>query len=447
MTNNALRKLRGLLLATLVITNTFGALPAYSAALQISEAGRRASSPEIAIGPDGAINVIWLDKGLTAERPAPKPRKPGEHSHLSATDLYFSRSADGGKTWSTPLRVNDIDGEIWGFSVSKPRIGVGPTGTIHVFYPANDYVEAFDKDMVSARYRRSTDNGKTFSAPITINKPAGSDKEEMLGEGLAGTNSFGTMGVAPDGTIMAAWQNTDEMTGSEDGADGFIAVSTDDGKSFQPGMAVLPNNDICPCCQFTLAFGADSTAYLGLRKIFADGRDSAVARSNDGGKSFSIDGRLDFAKWDINGCPLKPTELAIAGNNVYAAAYTGGEDPAGLYFTVSRDGGKTFSGSRAVHPAAAVADAPALSVDNRGNVRLVWHAKVGAPHQLYTSVSTNNGATLSEPAALDTPAGKSMRPATAVAANGTVYVTWEQENEEVFILALPAPDTQAQARR
>ena len=103
----------------------------------------------------------------------------------------------------------------------------------------------------------------------------------------------------------------------------------------------------------------------------------------------------------------------------------------------------TFSGSRSVHPAADVADAPALSVDANGVVRLVWHAKVGAPHRLYTSVSIDNGTALSEPVELATPAGKSKQPATAVATDGTVYVTWEQENEEVFVIDLPAPTAQA----
>ena len=407
-------------------------------AVRVSAEGRRAVSPEIAIGPDDAINVIWLDKGLTADRPPPKPRKPGEHSHRSATDLYFARSEDGGATWSKPVRVNDESGEIWGFSVSKPRIGVGPTGTIHVFYPANDYSERYDKEMVSARYRRSTDNGKTFSAPITINSPAGADKEDVLGEGLAATNSFGTMGVAPDGTIYTAWQNTDEMQGHNDGADGFVAVSTDDGKSFGNPVAVLPDNDICPCCQFTMAFD-DDTAYLGLRKIYDDGRDSAVARSTDRGKSFSVDGRLDFDRWDIDGCPLKPTELGIFGERVYATAYTGGEAPPGLYFTVSNDGGETFSGKQQVHPQADIADAPALTVDALGNARLVWHAKAGGPHRLYTSLARSNLTTLSDPVELATPPGKSKFPATAVGLNGTVFVTFEQENEEVFVITLPPP--------
>jgi len=408
------------------------------AAERISESGRRAISPEIAVGPDGAINVIWLDKGLTADRPPPKPRKPGEHSHRSATDLYFTRSEDGGESWSAPVQVNSDAGGVWGFAVSKPRIGIGPTGTIHVFYPANDVSTTTGKDVVSARYTRSTDNGKSFGEPIMLNRPAELDREDILGEGLTMTNSFGTMGVAPDGTVITAWQDVADMKDSSDGADGVVAISTDDGATFHAERIVLPDNDMCPCCQLTIEFGAD-TAYMGYRKIYGDGRDSTIARSTDGGRSFAGTGRLDLARWDIDGCPLKPTEMAIDGERIYAATFTGGEDPAGLYFSRSVDGGDTFSGGRQVHPAAGYSDAPAITIDGTGTVRLVWHAKTGGPRRLFTSASADAGETLSAPVEIDTPAGTSAYPAADVAADGTVWVAWQQENEEVFVTALPAP--------
>jgi len=407
------------------------------ASQRVSEVGRRALSPEIAVGPDGAINVIWLDKGLTADRPAPKPRKPGEHSHRSATDLYFTRSEDGGKTWSTPVQVNPDDGGVWGFAVSKPRIEVGPTGTIHVFYPANDKSPKTGLAVVSARYIRSVDNGKSFGTPIVLNRPAELDREDILGEGLSMTNSFGTMGVAPDGTVITAWQDVAQMKDSSDGADGAVAISTNDGESFQAERIALPGNDVCPCCQLTLAFDED-TAYMGYRKIYDDGRDSTVARSTDGGRSFSSEGRLDLARWDIDGCPLKTTELGIDAEHVYVATYTAGEDPAGVYFSHSTDGGRSFAGRRQIHPAAPYSDAPTMTVDDAGAVRIVWHAKTGGPRRLFTAVSVDGGETLSEPVELATPAGTSAYPATAFVGN-TVWVTWQQENEEVFVLSLPAP--------
>lgn len=422
----------------LSITAALLATQAYAEAVRVSEEGRRAISPEIAIGPDGSVNLIWLDKGLTADRPPPKPRKPGEHSHRSSTDLYFSRSTDGGRSWSKPVRINDESGEVWGFSVSKPRIEVGPTGTVHVFYPANDRSEAVGKAVVSARYRRSTDGGQTFGEAITMNRPVTEDREDLLGEGLAMSNSFGTMGVSPDGTVITAWQNVATMVDQTEGADGVIAISTDDGATFSEEIIAVPGNLVCPCCQLTLAFDGE-TALMGLRYLFDEGRDSMVARSTDGGLSFEKAGRLDLAPWDIDGCPLKPTELAVAGERVFAATYTGGEDPPGLYFTVSQDGGDSFGGKQQVHASADLADAPALTADASGHIRLVWHAKVDGERRLYTATSTDAGVTLSAPVELATPPGKSMHPASAVAADGTVFVTWQQENEEVFVLSLPAP--------
>ncbi len=428
--------IKPLLLGALVLLLAAPAM-ALDPGQRISTEGRRAISPEIAIGADGAINVIWLDKGLTANRPAPKPRKPGEHSHLSSTDLYFSRSDDGGRNWSTPVRVNAEASSVWGFAVSKPRIGVGPTGTIHVFYPANATSPETGLDVVSAQYTRSTDNGQSFEVPITLNRPAELDRSDLLGKGLSMTHSFGTMGVAPDGTVITAWQDVAAMSDNSDGADGVVAISRDDGKSFEAERTALPDNDVCPCCQFTLAFSAD-TAFMGYRKIYPDGRDSTIAVSSDGGRSFTDAGRVDLKRWDINGCPLKPTEMALHGEHLYAAAYTGGEDPAGLYFSRSVDGGATFSGTQQVQPGAPYSDAPALTVDAAGEVRLVWHAKlIEGPRRLFTAVSQGGGETLSEPVEIATPPGSSKDPVTAVATDGTVYLAWQQENEEVFVTSLP----------
>ena len=177
---------------------------------------------------------------------------------------------------------------------------------------------------------------------------------------------------------------------------------------------------------------------MGYRKIYADGRDGTVARSTDGGRNFVAQTRLNLARWDIDGCPLKPAELAVANEHVYVATFTGGEDPAGLYFSRSIDGGRSFADALQVHTAAPYSDAPALSVDHYGVVRIVWHAKVGGPRRLFTSVSVDAGKTLSEPLELVTPDGTSAYPATDVAADGSVYVTWQQQNEEVFVMSIPA---------
>ena len=412
--------------------------PVKSAAIvgqRISVDGRRAISPEIATGPDGSINVIWLDKGLTANRPAPKPRKPGEHSHLSSTDLYFTRSEDGGMTWTEPVRVNGEPGSVWGFAVSKPRIKVGESGTIHIFYPANDRSPTTGLAVIAAHYTRSTDGGKSFKASRKINSPAPNDQSEMLRDGIGASHSFGTMGQAPDGTILAFWLDARNMVGPQDGALVYATASHDDGESFSDEYVVM-QGDACPCCQMTTAFGEESVL-LGYRHIYDNGRDSTIARSENDGRSFASSARLPFKPWDIDACPLKPTVLAVDGDRVYAAAYTAGESPAGIFFSRSNDGGKTFTGELQIHRDALLADAPQLTVAPDGAVQMVWHAKIDGPRRIFFSVSADAGQSFSAPEELPTPAGSSAYPATAVASDGRQFVVWQQEGEEIHISSTP----------
>lgn len=412
---------------------------------QISAPDRRGISPEITVGPDGTIHLIWLDKGLVADRPPPKPRKPGEHSHRSVTDLYYSQSTDGGESWSAPVRVNDEPGSVWGFQVSKPRVAVGASETIHIFFPGNEWSEVMDKDTVTARYTRSTDNGKTFSTPITLHKPAGFDQEKLLGEGLAATFSFGTMGLAPDGSIIAAWQDVRGMADNADGADAYVAISRDDGLTFSTETRALGGNDVCPCCQLTMAFGNDTTL-MGYRRIYADGRDSSVAISMDGGENFGGIARLPFAPWKIDGCPLKPTAMAVDGETVYAAAYTAGEEPAGVYLARSDDGGKSFRDGQAVHPEAAYSDAPCLSLTPDRTLRVVWQAKTGGDRRLYMAEAAAGSEVLSAPQELPAPDGNASYPVTAVGTDGTLFVAWQHAGERVLFTRLPAAAPQAAAR-
>jgi hypothetical protein len=71
-------------------------------------------APGLAVGPGGEVYVTWS---------AAKPRTDGA---LFASDLYLSRSLDGGRTFAPPLRVND-DRPI---SHSFEDLAVAPDGTV-----------------------------------------------------------------------------------------------------------------------------------------------------------------------------------------------------------------------------------------------------------------------------------------------------------------------------
>ena len=70
--------------------------------------------PQMAVGPDGSLVVVWQDARFTGVRDA----------------IAFSRSSDGGFTWSTPVRVN-FDATVVAFT---PQVHIRADGMIGVTY-------------------------------------------------------------------------------------------------------------------------------------------------------------------------------------------------------------------------------------------------------------------------------------------------------------------------
>jgi sialidase-1 len=88
-------------------------------------------------------------------------------------DLLLVRSTDGGRTWSAPLKVGDVDtphrknpvalrqklGDPAAVTQNNPLLIADRQGTVHLLF-CHEYLRAF--------YRRSDDDGATFSTPIEI---------------------------------------------------------------------------------------------------------------------------------------------------------------------------------------------------------------------------------------------------------------------------------------
>jgi Neuraminidase (sialidase) len=73
--------------------------------------------PDVAVDPDsGALYVTWADSRFSG----------GAHN-----DIALSRSTDGGRTWSTPAKVNQTPPAVAGFT---PSVDVLPDGTVGVTY-------------------------------------------------------------------------------------------------------------------------------------------------------------------------------------------------------------------------------------------------------------------------------------------------------------------------
>ena len=407
------------------------------AATAVSSAERRAQAPSVAVGKDGAIHLVWLDRGTLGTADKVGAHAPGGHSHQSWSDVYYSRSDDGGKSFSAPQRVNAADGEVWGFSVSKPAIGIGPQGIVHVTYPANEISDTSGKPVAVMHYVRSTDGGKNFSKPLRLNTNPPEDLSAAVHGGLAQAQAFGTLSVGPDGNVYVAWLDTRVMKTQTAASATYMAVSRDDGKTWEPERELF-GADACPCCQLTSTIGSSGELIVATRVVHeGNHREPMVSVSRDGAKTFSARVGIGGPAWVLDGCPLKPTALAASGKLVHTAVFNGAAQPTGVLYTRSIDGGKTFEQPMALHPAAAVSDAPAVAA--RGQDTFVfWHAKLpGGERRVYGRTSTDGGVQFGPVFAVGAATGASSLPTATVLPNGNALVAWQQ-GEQVVVATVPA---------
>ena len=384
----------------------------------VSPSSMAAQSPDLAIGPDGSINIVWLGEN-TAPPNAAQIAARG-HSHDSSTNLYFARSTDGGRSFSSPQQVNRGKGDVWGFSISKPRIAISEGGVIHVLYPGNARNATTGENETVALYARATSDRLVFETPRRLNVDALTDSLTKDDGG-----SFATIITGPQQQVYAAWIDTRTMTSGET-ARAALTISRDDGKTFSPDFEILPSM-VCPCCQLSSAVDSQGRLALGIRLVDGKYRDNEIVVFSDQGRRLDSRRRVAGARWELEGCPRKPTAIAVRDNQWATAFYAGAERPDGVYTAWSNDGGNTWSVPRALHPEATRSDAPTLVFGGR-RLFVVWQARLDAgDYRLFASVSDDGGQNFSEPTILPIPGGVARLPTIAAHTDGSIQVAWQQD--------------------
>jgi hypothetical protein len=179
-------------------TYTASAVTPFKAGLSTFGTQRLRWSP--AGGPDGTLHVVY--EGTT------QPTVSG------ATDAFYERSTDGGKTWSTPRALNDDDPKAI-YPQNSPNLSIAPNGRIDVvwFDGRNDPgIRAQDVYMTS-----STDNGATWARNIRVTDQLinrrigiwGNGYDVAVPPGVASTDTFAVIGW--DDT-----RNFDQLTQGQD---------------------------------------------------------------------------------------------------------------------------------------------------------------------------------------------------------------------------------------
>lgn len=163
--------------------------------------------PDVAIGPDGTIYVVWFDYRAWID----------DLAQTSPIDVYLDKSTDGGVTWGTDVLVstNSTGTYPWHF---QPYLTINPTnGNLYVSF--NDYDRYFpDGDTGDISVARSVNGGASFQPKVRV---------DDLGAALV-PQSFSAIAVHPaTGDLYVAFE---DLRGSS--TDIYLARSTDGGQTF-----------------------------------------------------------------------------------------------------------------------------------------------------------------------------------------------------------------------
>ncbi len=348
------------------------------------------------------------------------------HGHLfraSVKDhhVLVDHSNDVGNTFSTPVAVNPDAEAISAEGDGRPKIALGKNGEIYL-----SWTQLLEKPYSgNVRFSRSTDGGKTFSVPVTIN-----DNHDVTG------HRFDAMTVSPDGKIYLAWLDKRDLDAAKKrgekygGSSLYYTVSDNGGTSFAANIKLVDHS--CDCCRIALASPPEGAPVAFWRHDY-DGnvRDHALARL-DGKNEMR---RVSHDEWKIDACPHHGPAIAIASDNVYHLAWFDNAPKShGLFYAQSKDTGQSFSAPlhfgddmhKAGHP-------DVLSLGR--NVFLVWKEFDGEVSKVEMMHSHDGGVSWSQPKSVADTHDASDHPLLA-AYNGQVWLSWNTKLEGYRLIAL-----------
>jgi len=247
--------------------------------------------------------------------------------------LYVNYSDDKGKTFIGDVKVNQVAENISAGHEHRPKIKVSNNGNIYLSW-TRKLKKRFTGDI---RFSRSTNQGKTFSQPITVN-----DNKEMI------SHRFDTLGVNKNGDVYISWldkrdkQQAIRAGKKYNGAAAYFALSVDEGKRFSRNIKIADNS--CECCRMAMDFDQRDLPVIAWRHIYGDNiRDHSIVSFESKLKPKKTN-RLSHDKWKLDGCPHHGPSLSISDNDIYHSVwFNNAIKRRGVFYANSHNAGQYFS--------------------------------------------------------------------------------------------------------
>jgi hypothetical protein len=334
--------------------------------------------------------------------------------------VQFSRSETGGDSFRDAVMLSEPKAHIRSQGENSPVLYTNVQGDIYAGWFQSDSVG--DAQYIVAR---SGTFGESFEKPVNVLDP------DRKPEGYAG---FPTMTASHKGEVYVAWLDEREPPQPEGTSAVYFSRSTDHGATFSRNIRIA--GAACPCCRPQLALGPNGEIYLAWRKVFkGDIRDIVMARSLDGGKTFSEPVRVAEDNWLLHACPDTGPTLVSSGTRVYVAWYSEGQGNPGVRLAVSEDHGQSFLPAKRASGDVLDANHPRLSISEDGRILLALQGRSSSDkepwksNQLYLVSVADDGA-ISTPAQITTGNHSATHPDLVAGTSGRVFVAWNETGDQ-----------------
>ncbi|CAD5373827.1 conserved exported hypothetical protein [Rubrivivax sp. A210] len=283
--------------------------------------------------------------GAAKKRPPPLAMgaafAPGGELWIAALDehkhLFVQTSADEGRSWSPPRRLDTGSDTIVADGENRPKLAFGPQGRVVIAY-----TEPLAKPYTGRiRMLRSDDGGRSFSAPFTVHR----DPQII-------THRFESVGFDAQGTLHTVWIDKRDLEARIEaaaraapaapaasaasgaghrhkpkvdyrGAAIYRNESRDGGQTFGPDIKLADHS--CECCRIALAPTPEGSLAALWRHVYAPNeRDHGFAVLSAPPRAEPVRATLDH--WAIDACPHHGPGLTPAAGGGYHAVWFGIRD-------------------------------------------------------------------------------------------------------------------------
>jgi hypothetical protein len=293
--------------------------------------------PQTVTAPDGTVHLIYL---------VGDPK---------AADIQYRWRRANEDQWSAPLRVNSQPGSAIAIgTIRGAQLALGRNGHVHVCWNGSREEPKSANTGAPMLYSRLNKEGKSFSA------------QKNLMTATHQLDGGGSIAADGDGRVFVFWHAAPVGSSGETNRAVYLALSSDDGKTFAPERRISPpGSGACGCCGLTAFANARSEIFVLFRTARSVmQRDMMLLVSHDQGKNFD---EAFTHPWSVGMCPMSSASLATADKGTWAAWEKAGR----VYTTCLSDEVQKNAPARAVESLKG-AKHPRVVANQRDETLVVW---------------------------------------------------------------------------